>query len=400
MAHFIDRSGVMQHVTITPDVYKAAQDANLSVGAHINRTYDSADLSKGSAYNQIKASLGLTGWDKTFGIQAPTVGDILEGKCVLQASGMTQGNNTNFGGTESRTLFPATIVDMMEVALQKDRTTDANIFDNLVALTQNIGGDKFEQPIITYDVPGANGPEKARSARVAQFAGPSTMIRFGTSDVSRRIPTVSIGLEISDQALRSTPLDLIGLTLSRFNAVERDGKVYENLADMINGDADINSGAIANVTSTALDAAATGGVMTHKAWIKFLYRRRRERLINYVCCDLDTYLKIEGRTGRPGSNNYDPTLARVDVQATAMNTYLGSNVQFFIVDSAVDGGPVAANTIVAVDSRFAIAKAVNIQANYSATEQFALRQSQAMRIDSGEIYYRLHDTAWDSLTIA
>jgi hypothetical protein len=246
----------------------------------------------------------------------------------------------------------------------------------------------------------ANGPEKARSARVAQFAGPSTMIRFGTSDVSRRIPTVSIGLEISDQALRSTPLDLIGLTLSRFNAVERDGKVYENLADMINGDADINSGAIANVTSTALDAAATGGVMTHKAWIKFLYRRRRERLINYVCCDLDTYLKIEGRTGRPGSNNYDPTLARVDVQATAMNTYLGSNVQFFIVDSAVDGGPVAANTIVAVDSRFAIAKAVNIQANYSATEQFALRQSQAMRIDSGEIYYRLHDTAWDSLTIA
>jgi hypothetical protein len=141
MAHFIDRSGVMQHVTITPDVYKAAQDANLSVGAHINRTYDSADLSKGSAYNQIKASLGLTGWDKTFGIQAPTVGDILEGKCVLQASGMTQGNNTNFGGTESRTLFPATIVDMMEVALQKDRTTDANIFDNLVALTQNIGGE-------------------------------------------------------------------------------------------------------------------------------------------------------------------------------------------------------------------------------------------------------------------
>ena len=130
--------------------------------------------------------------------------------------------------------------------------------------------------------------------------------------------------------------------------------------------------------SQSRDSAATGGVVTHKSWVKFLARNRKYRKITHVIADIDTYLKVESRTGRPGSNNYDPTLARIDPQAVAMNAGFGNNVQWFIVDAATDGGPVAANTVYAIDASKAITRVSNTSANYTAAETFALRRSEAM----------------------
>ncbi len=398
MSHFIDKEGKLQHVFIASDVHKKAQKENMSVQMYINNTYE-ANLEHGTAWEQIRASLGLDMKANTsLGRRAPTMDEILSGAREIQAA-VVQGNQAP-QGTESRNLFPIALIDMMELALQKDRTTDRNIFDKLVAISHSVNGAQFEQPLITYSGSGKNGPETARSQRIAQLAMPAAMVSFTTSDIVRKIPTTSIGIEISQEALRSTSLDIVGLTLARFNEVERDTRIYEALADCIGGDLDINTtGAIASTDSTTMNGAATSGAMTHKAWIKWLYRQRRSRQIDWVICDLDTYMKVESRTGRPGSNNYDPTLARVDVQATAKNTYLGQNVQFFLVDAAADGGPVAANTLVGIDSRYALAHASNVQADYQATEQFALRKSEALRMDMGEIWYRLHDNAWDSMLI-
>jgi hypothetical protein len=140
--------------------------------------------------------------------------------------------------------------------------------------------------------------------------------------------------------------------------------------------------------------------LTHKAWLKWLYRNRKYRRISHGMCDIDTYLKIEGRTGRPGQHGpLDPSLPKIMAEATPLNPYVG-DVPAMLVDSAADGGPVPANTIWGVDSRFGIVKVSNTSAAYTAAETFALKRSEAFRIDWSETVYRQWDLAFDVLTIS
>jgi hypothetical protein len=192
--------------------------------------------------------------------------------------------------------------------------------------------------------------------------------------------------------------------MAHYLQVERDERVYRYINSLYVGDGDLNVGSVSAVTSASLDAASTGGVLTHKAFVKFLARARKYRKVTHLICDLDTYLKIEGRTGRPGSNNYDPTLTRVDPQAGLINVGFGNDVRIFLVDSAADGGPVPANTIYALDASVAIARVTNTAAAYSAVEEFAMKRTTAMRLDwSEEVLRSLGDQdlrPFDVLTIS
>ena len=360
---------------------------------------------EGSAFAQLCAYEGIylprAGNDE--GLKASTIGDILDGRASVDASSGAGGNIQQRGGdygNQSRILFPAAVIDLIENQLQKDLETETVIFDQMVAINLSIPGDVFEQPIINYStVNGPDGADRAKAQRIAQLAEPAAMATFTTSQTPRKLASWSIGAEFSQQALRATTLDLVALSLGRFLRVEADGRVYEHLSNMFSGDLDLNTGAIAAVTSTSLNGAATAGVLTQKAWVKWLYRNRKYRRIDYVICDIDTYLKLEGRTGRPGlAGTRDALLPVILPEGTAMNPYVG-DVKVFLVDSAADGGPVPANTIWGVDSRYAIAKVTNTSAAYTAAEQFVMRRSEAFRIDWSEMCYRQFDLAFDVLTI-
>jgi hypothetical protein len=403
MAFFIDNTGARVDAPITPEVYREAHAANLSVPQFINRKFSNADLSKGSAYQQILASEGLVlPGANPFGLRAATLQEVLEGRSGYDAS--TGSNTADRGtpfGSASRTLFPAALISMIEATMARDRTTDGVVFDQMIAMNMSIGSENFEQPVINYSTTG--GPEQARSQRIAQLAEPPIVLKFTTADRPRRLGVMSIGAQFSDQALRASTLDIVALTMAKQFEVERDAEVYEFMSAIWTGDADLNVGAVSAVTSSALNGAATGGVMTHKAWLKFLARNRKYRKVNYVAGDIDTYLKVEGRTGRPGSNNYDPTLARIDPQAQAINVGFGNDVRWFIVDTPAEGGPIPANTVWALDSTKGIVKVTNTAAAYTANEAFAMSRSQALRIDRSEAVYRMFGDselrAFDVLTI-
>lgn len=398
MASFIDKDGTKQIIALAPAVYREANAENMPLKAYLNRKYP-GDSRIGTAYDQFKASLGLiTKSNADYGLRSPTVADVLEGR-TIQAGAVTEGHSTPYGN-ESRTLFPSVVIDLIEAYVAKDRETDKGILETVIAYDQSINGSTFMQPVINYTDIANNGPETARAQRIAQLAEAPAMIRFTTSDRYKAIPTFAIGAEFSQQALKNTTLDLVGLTMARFMACEQDVRVYENLADMIAGDLDVNTGAISTATTTSYDATATGGIVTHKSWVKFLRQAPRTLKISHIICDIDTYLKIESRTGRPGSNNYDPTLARIDPQAMAINPVIGGDVKFWIVDPATAGGPVAASTAVGIDSRYAIARVKNLEADYQASEIFAMKRSEALRIDSGMLMYRLQNQAWAAMTIA
>lgn len=403
MPAFYTPKGEIHQVKLDATVYREAHDANLSLPAFLNRKYGgAANPVHGSVFHQLCASEGVYLPAKNdMQLRAAPIGDILEGKASLTFdAATTQQRSTDYGGTQARILFPAAVVDMIENSLQKDLQTDTNLFNQMVALNLGVASDTFEQPVINYStLNGPDGANRAKAQRIAQLAEPAAMAQFTTSQNPRRLPTWSIGAEFSQQALRTTTLDLVALSLARFMAVESDGRVYEMLSNLWTGDPDFDPTAISAVTSTTLNGSATAGVLTHKAWLKWLYRNRKYRRISHVICDLDTYLKIEGRTGRPGSIGVlDPTLPRIDPQATALNPYV-DNVKVMLVDSAAEGGPVPANTVWGVDARFGIVKVSNTSAAYTAAETFALKRAEAFRIDWSEAAYRQWDAAFDVLTI-
>ena len=410
MPAFYTAKGEIHQVELSASLYREAHDANTTVPAFLNRKFGGqSDTGKyGSVFHQLCASQGVyLPKQNDMQLRAATIGDILEGKAALNfeaaGSGQVQKRNQDYGGDQSRILFPAAVIDMIENALPKDYETDTQLFNGMVALQLGIASDTFEQPVINYStIQGPDGTtNRAKAMRVAQLAEPATLASFTTSQVPRRLPTWSIGIEFSQQALRNTTLDLVALNMNRFMQVESDGRIYEMLSSLWSGDPDMNdSAAISAVTSTSLDAAATGGVLTHRAWLLWLYRNRKQRRITHVVCDLNTYLKIEGRTGRPGAVGVlDPSLPRIDPQATAMNPYV-ENVRVMLVDSAAEGGPVPANTVWGVDSRYGIVKVSNTAASYSAAETFAMKRAEAFRMDWSETAYRQYDQAFDVLTIS
>lgn len=402
MASYINASGPQQPV-IGADIYKLAMDAGLSVPSYINQTYADADQKHGTAFEQLCVSAGVYALDKNaFGLTSATVADVLDGKYALSASNVAGVGTTT--GNSSRNLFPAAVIAQVEANLAKDRTTDGVVFDAMVAQDLSIASDVFEQPVIDYGSAGTGtqagkGPNGAKAQRVSQLSEPTMLLSISTSDRVRRLPVWGMGIEFSDQALRATTLDLLNLSVTRAVEVEMDSRAYGWITNLWAGDTDMGTSAISSVNASTLDAASSGGALTHKAWVKWLYRSRKERKIDYVVCDIDTWLKIEGRSNRPGVNSYDPSLARIDPQAMAVNSFIG-DVKVFLVDAAADGGPVPANTIYGVDSRYGIARVTNAAANYQASESFAMKRSTAMRLDWSAECFQLYAAAFDTLVLA
>lgn len=405
MAKFTDTAGAQHEVPLAASIYKEAKDARKTVPQLLNSKYPNADLKLGTAFQQICASEGLivipNGAPNPYGLRAATVDQLLNGGYDAATPTNTEQRGTPFG-TGSRTLFPAALIQYIEAQVAVDRKTDTIMFNDMVAQKLSINGDVFEQPVIAYNNLG--GAQSAKHQRVAQLAPVPTMLAITTSDRFRRLPTYGMGIEMSEQAMKSSTIDTLAFTVQRYLEVEHDQRVYNFLSSLFSGDNDMVIGAVPAVTSNSLDSNATGGVLTHKAWVKFLARNRKRRRISHIICDLDTYLKIEGRTGRPGLSAYDPRLSIIDPQGKASNVSFGSDVKIFIVDDAASGGPVPANTVWALDATQAISQVTNVEAEYTAIEQFISRRSQLMVMQwSSEVFRFFGDsdlTPFDVLTIS
>lgn len=383
---YIDASNAVQQVELTEAELVAAAKTGDPV-AHFNRKFADANPAYGSAFAQFKISAGLVRAERAnaLGIRSSTIGDVLEGRSGINAASNVQQQASPFG-TAARAFTIIAVIDEVMSEAQKDRVTDSVAFREMVSNTVTLNTEHFEQPVIDYTNVG--GPESAKAQRVAQGALPPKMLFFRTSERIRRIGAWTIGMEWTDQALKNTTIDYVARTTSHYLLVEQDERVYRYLSALFQGDNDLIIGAVPSVTSASLDATSTGGVLTHDAWVKFLARNRKYRQVTHLIMDIDTYLKFEKRQGRPATNNYDPTLVRIDPQGTMVNNTFGSNVRIFLVDRATEGGPVPANTIWALDASIAVTKVVNAAAAYNAVEEYAMKRTTAMRMDWAEEVFR------------
>lgn len=389
MASFIDINGQTQQVNLDPSIYRAAAEASMSPEAYINQQYPVA-ADAPSAFEQLCASEGMfINRNSKFGIRPATMDAILNG------AGMQAGSIVKDAVPASRILFPIFQMAAIEDKLRNSDYGILALFNGAAAVVDTIADERFERPILNF-----SKPEAARTKAIAQLSEPASMLTITVSDKSYRITGSSIGLEISDQALRSTSLDLVNMAMTRQAETELQEKVETTMLNFLNGDVDLDMVALSSVagavsTAVSLDTAATTGI-TQKAWVKWLFNNSRKRKITHVICNLDAALAIQNRAGRPTVQGDNATSKRIDTLENIINPMWPDQVNVLVT---MDPN-FPANTILGFDASYGYHVVNSSVLNYSAAEAYAMRRSTKYRIDSGMIAYRLFDEAWSVLTYA
>jgi len=386
----VQANGDKVQADLSLQTYQDAAAEGRTLRQHLEHVHPTNAERDGSAYEQLLEQMGIfVRSDRDAGLRASTVGEI------LNPEKGAAGTITRDGVPASRLLFPAIVLDVIEDKLQVNRSENPNALNQMLAVDESINGDRWERPVLNFA-----RPEAARSAPVSQLALPNVMMTITASDKSMRIPNWGIGLEISEQAMRSTTIDLVGLAVGRQSEVEANERANGYILSLLQGDTDLGMLALSAIagkvkTALALDPAATSG-LTQEAWLKWLSADTNKRTITHVVTDLNGALAIERRAGKPTVQTDNPTSERMDTLFSVINPKWPTNVRIFLTDDP--NWP--AKTIMGFDKRYAIHRINSLTAQYSAIEAFALKRSTAMRVDRGEILYRLFDEAFDVLTYA
>ena len=200
---------------------------------------------------------------------------------------------------------------------------------------------------------------------------------------------------MSDKAQKAYTFDFVTRLIARQAAAEKAARVNGHINALVNGDADTQQAALPKVAAKTFDAAAVGKKLTHKAYISWLRRNRARRHIDWVMCDLATYFKIIGREGRPTIQTMPAVYPEAMAEMARAVNLNHLEPQIYIVDDGV----IPTDTIVGLDSRYAINRVTNLSANYSAVQELVMRRGTEMRFDFGELVFRGEDAAWDVLEL-
>lgn len=373
--------------------YEQASLAGLSLSQHLSRKYHHlTDESRyGTVFSQCLQAAGMfLRSDHTTGLRAPNLKEVMSDN--INMAGIVGSSGDHAPTPSARLLYPETILRVMEAELREDDSDFLSTWNRMVANTLTVDTEKFDQPIIN-----TRHNEDTRSRGISQGTEPGNMVGITVSDVSRRIPSKSIGLTISDQALASTTLDLVTLIMSAQSRGERIANVHEILNGILNGDVDMKETGIASQgTFKDLDASITeAGTMSHRALVKFLRGDYKRTNPSIMLMDLDTAFACEGRIGKPvRASNYNGEGTNFPLEPTVDNL-LAKAPPILIVDTDIIG----ANTITALDTRYGIRRVINVNAAYSAIEQFVMRRVTAFRVDYGETAYTMYKEAFQKRTL-
>lgn len=387
---------VRKEMDINLTDYKLAQSAGMSLKQFINYKCSDADTDNyGDAFTQAVQSIGCYNrvHGQELGLMSPTVHQLMRG---LPAGPMIAGASSTAMGSvitapdgsdkspAGRIFYPEIVMDLMRDSLLRDNSDVEDGFNSMIALTDNIAGSVYIQPKINV-----TSNEAVRSQPIAQGADPAVMVNITSSQVSRSIPTKSIGLQITDQAAQFATVDLVATAIAAQSRGERIRMVEGDINAIVNGDTDSGISALTATLLNTYDPAITqAGEATHKALLKMLHADYQKLSIDSAIMDIDTYLAFEARAGRPTVDKDMGKDDRLNTRIRPMNFSL-QDLNILIVSTDVIG----ANNALFLDSRYALRKVVDVTAQYEAIEAFVMRRMSQMRMDYGQHTTRLYDEA-------
>lgn len=392
MAKFIDKDGGQQEAPIGLDTVAAAQAEKLTVRQYINQEYPTT-AGNPETFVQLCASEGIYfGNDENLGIHTQRASNL---RSIFEPSAASGGNNAD-AVPASRILFPPALLAAIDADLPLDRVSPVDVFNQTIAITDTVNKARVERPVIDYKTP--NGPDEAQSQRASQNAEPVNMALITASDVARKIPTYTLGITVTDEALDATTLPMLALTLRRQKEVEMFRRAGDAVNAMLTGDVDHGTSALPVTKASAYDSAIVAdGKLTQKAWMLWLNHNILQLSIDWVYVDsIETAMAIEGREGRPVVVDDAGKDGRMNTGLDIVYPSMARAVKCFVAPKEWALPP---NTIMGIQSSHAIAKIVNSSASYEASTRFAMRRAEAMRFDFAEDFYRLFDDAFSVLSL-
>jgi len=328
------KTGGPQEIDVDILDYKAAGDQSLSLTQHLQNKFD-ADPKYGTVLEQCMASAGMIlRADPKTGLTPPSMKSIMDGTLDVNLGTINRNDGANNHTPSGRLLFPEVIMQLIQAELTTSNDDFLGGYDQMVATTAFVNSPKVDQP--TIDV---TAPEASASQPIAQLAEPAKMVTITVNEKAWRIPTRSIGLTISDEAMAATALDLVGLAMTSQARGERVRMVEGQLAAMMAGDADVGESDLTSqtVTSASFDSASTTlANFSHTAWVKFLRAQYRKMTVTDIMCDIDMALAIENRTGKPTVTTDDPNSPRIDALFSLKNLGIVAP-RILLVETAVVG---------------------------------------------------------------
>ena len=371
----VDHTGATHQMEVDLGLFRAAADEGSKHGlAQLDKLVFTGDKAP-TAAQQVYAQMGI-------GLRP--MSDILDGR--FQGASVTED-----GSIAGRLAIQAFLMDSMEDKLRESDYGIVSLFNSKAARVDTINATKFDRPLFNY-----SNPEAGKARSIAQLAEPASMLSITVSDVSYKITGTSIGMEISDEAARSINIDLVAVAMTRQAEEAAVDYAESSYRAFLSGDTDVGQAALAGVTAKSLDATiAANGVLSQVAWVKWLFANSRKRKITTVVTDLAGAMAIEGRTGRPNVQGDNAKSPRIDTLDTVVNPTWPDRVDVII--SQDPNWP--ANTIMGFDDRFGDHVVNSSVLAYNAVEQFAIRRSTKVRVDTGTLAYRLYDDAFSVLTL-
>ena len=376
-------NSIVKDVPLTVEAYKHAADKKMTLRQYVNTQAVDCDRSKGEPLDQMYAMSGLFDQSK-FGMPSMTLEDLSSEK-LADGFRRPDGSDNSLG---ARLLYPQLILETMQSqAVRNDGSDILNIWEGLVATTRNVNNTKADQPIIDTTV-----PEGSRSGRIAQLAEPETIVSITTGERSYRIPTNSVGLMVSDEAMAATTIDLVRIVMEAQSRGDRIRRVQEMLRALVLGDVDLGIAALPVKKISEFDSSITAdNTITKRAYLKWLYANSKTYGINNILTDIDTAINVDEGL-YPAKMGGDASKIMTPFNGIELGIM---TPRFTPFDASVFG----AGIMVGLDSRYAIQRFVNVSASYDAIEKYVMRKATAFRVDYGEMATRLMDDAWSVVSL-
>ena len=378
----VDPDGRLTTKAADMSIYREAFDKRISPVEVFNARFPTDDVdARGTPFEQACYAAGMfVNADRRMGHKPPTLHELRGGQYEVSMAGIVAPDGSSALTVGGRLLFPMTILQWVSDRLLVDNTAYEAAFEDLIFTTVSIDGTRYDTPTINF-----TAPRLSRMQPRAQGDEPDVMATIGVSDQTQRIKTRSIGLSITDEAMQSTTLDLVGMVLREQGIGERAGRLDEDLLDIINGSAELGTSAITAEHVDVYDASiVSSGVLTQKAYLKILRKDWKKMGITHIIGDLDMNMVISNRVGRPTVLG-DPGTGRTDVGMDPRIMGIPDELKYFPTDDAFLG----ANVLIFLDKTKALRKVISTTSTYAAVENFVLSRLQQFIFESGQRVERI-----------
>ena len=242
-------------VILNQDMYKLASEQNLSFTQLLERINPTQAGQNLDAFERQLQRFGIiTKTDAASGLFATTIDGFLHA-----SDGYKFENQPLQRDSASTILFPEYISKVARVGLLKD--TDYNM-DLVVGSTRVIQGTTFKDFWIDQD-PGVQGSvdtAKYAMGRTTEF-GTFPRVKIGWQETAKSLYKRGVQIDMSYEFQREASMDILNMVIDRIMMSQRIDLFKKAMGIAYNG--------TTAVESSTLDAAATGGVLTYEAWLKW-----------------------------------------------------------------------------------------------------------------------------------